>query len=325
MALSFGKEFVLMSPSVFTVREVSTAGKSMTPEAQIRFVQTGSHRLAYTGQNENAEGIPVVFIHGLTASLRFWDAAMYQHLREQHPWYSLSLPFHYPSTFTAGARLDEFMLAEMMDKCLHEMVSGQKIILVGYSLGGFAALNYAAKYPARVHSVISIGGFMSGGAKGLEKVLMGLSKGRLIRKAIFHLGWRLMCLHPFFLKMAVLLYAADQRALLRYKYLDETIRNIFPDVRRHPVEKIRQLFRYLIDMNVLDEIAKIKMPVLVIAGEADPIIPYEHQRRCAEVLPNSQFLSLPGAGHVALGERPDVVEGAIVDWVKAAQVSLHDQ
>lgn len=283
----------------------------------VRYLSARGHGIACLLHNQEASGIPVVFIHGMTASVRFWEAAMYEPIRRDHPWYSLSLPYHHPSTFPENAVMDEYILADLMEECFQQLLpDGRDFILVGYSLGAFAALNYAAKYPVRVASIISIGGMMNGKAKGLEGVLMNLSKGNFFRKSLFHLGWRIMALHPFFLKVAVFFYAADYRALWHYDCLDETLRNIFPDVKRHPVEKIRQFFRYLIGMNVMDEVRKLTMPVLVIAGEADPVIPYAHQLRCAEALPHSTFLSLPGTGHVAFGERPEVVRTAIVDWIK---------
>ena len=178
------------------------------------------------------------------------------------------------------------------------------------------ALNYAAKYPHRVKSVISIGGFANGRAKGLDGMLQFLSKGRIFRKALFHAGWATMRLHPLLLKGAVMLYAYDWRALLQYTALDETLALIYPDVKQHPVEAIRLLFRYLLGMNVMDEMHAITMPVLSIVGDRDPVIPYEHQVKYTEALPQGRLLCLSQTGHVALAERDQRVHEAMVNWLQ---------
>ena len=286
---------------------------------QLSFTPVGRHRIAsLTYANEGADRLPVVWVHGLTASLRFWEPAMYAAVREQRQWYSISLPLHHPSTYDGEAsadHLDEYLLAELLARPIHELLPTGRFHLVGYSLGAFACLNYAAKHPARVASVVSIGGFMSGRAKGLEGVLQFFAQGHFLRKAIFHAGWWVMQRHVWFLKLATLFYARRWRRLLRFAPLDPTLRAIFPDVRRHSIAGQQSLFRYLLEMDLMDEVDQITTPVLVIAGEKDPIIPYAHQRTCADRLVNGEFLSLPGVGHVAFGEAPEVFEAAVLNWL----------
>ncbi|MCP9236504.1 alpha/beta fold hydrolase [Lewinella sp. JB7] len=285
----------------------------------LSFTTHARHRIASLAyRNPGADRLPVVWIHGLTASLHFWEPAMYAEIRRQREWFSISLPLHHPSTyageFTADS-LNEEIFAELVARPIDSLIPHGKFHLVGYSLGGFACLNYAAKYPERVASIISIGGFMTGRARGLEGVLQFFARGHVLRKAVFHGSWWLMQRHVVFLKLATLFYARRWRQLLRYPYLDPTLRMIFPDVRHHPVAGQRALFRYLLEMNLMDEIDDIHLPVLVIAGDRDPIIPYDHQRAYAERLGNGTFLSLPGVGHVAFAEAPDAFREAVLSWL----------
>lgn len=234
-------------------------------------------------------------------------------------WASVSLPLHYPSVPAPDYRrrgMDEHLMCDLLWSTIEQIYGPQpKVVLVGYSLGGFAALNIAAKHPGAIRAVASIGGFLTGRAKGLERVLQELSKGRLVRRGLFHAAWRILQSHLFFLRLAVRFYAHDTRALLRYPHLDETLRAIFPDVKRHDIEAMRLLFRYLLDMSLTDEIDRIRMPVLVIAGEKDPIIPYRHQRKYALALPDCRFCSLPGTGHVPFAERADEFERVFTSWL----------
>lgn len=290
-------------------------------DPRLTFVELAGHHLATLSYpNPAASRLPVVWIHGLTASLRFWETAMYPELEAERAWYSVSLPLHHPSSyagrFTADS-LDEYLFADLVDAAITQVLPEGRFHLVGYSLGGFACLNYAAKYPARVASVVSVGGFMTGRAKGLEGVLQFFSRGEFLRRTVFHLSWWVMKRHVFFLKLATIFYARRWRQLLRYPFLDPTLRDIFPDVRRHNVAGQRHMFRYMLDMNVWDEIDHITAPVLVIAGDRDPIIPYAHQRACAHRLPHAKFLSLPGVGHVAFAEAPEAFRNAVMGWLAA--------
>ena len=123
--------------------------------------------------------------------------------------------------------------------------------------------------------------------------------------------------HVTFLKLATLFYARRRRALLRYPALDATLNLIFQDVRRHDIEGQRALFRYLLEMDLMDELEALTHPVLVIAGDRDPIIPFTHQRAYAELLPNAELAVLRGVGHVPFAEAAEEFRGLILGWLAA--------
>ena len=289
-------------------------------EPLLSFVEHAGHRLAVLSHpNPSASRLPVVWIHGLTASVRFWEAAMYPEIRAERSWYSISLPLHHPSTYDGNINaneISEFLLAELIHRAVEECVPAGPFHMVGYSLGAFACLNYAAKFPGRVRSVVSVGGFMRGRARGLEGVLQFFSAGTFVRKALFHAGWWIMQRHVIFLKLATLAYARQWRRLLRYPYLDATLDNIFPDVSRHSITGQRVLFRYLLEMDLLDETERLDIPTLVVAGTADPIIPYAHQEECARRLPQGQLLPLAGVGHVAFAEASLSFHDSVIQWLR---------
>lgn len=63
-----------------------------------------------------------------------------------------------------------------------------------------------------------------------------------------------------------------------------------------------------------DELGRITVPVLVIAGELDTKFT-DIGRRMTEALPDATFVSIEGAGHAAHTERPDQVAEVIADWI----------
>jgi pimeloyl-ACP methyl ester carboxylesterase len=54
-----------------------------------------------------------------------------------------------------------------------------------------------------------------------------------------------------------------------------------------------------------DELARIAMPTLVVAGDRDSIEPVETAVRICRALPRGELLVLPGAGHFAHRDRPE--------------------
>jgi pimeloyl-ACP methyl ester carboxylesterase len=65
------------------------------------------------------------------------------------------------------------------------------------------------------------------------------------------------------------------------------------------------------------QLGRLEMPALVIWGLLDPYIPDRFGRTYADVLPHSELLELPDAGHVPWLDRPDVI-ARVADFLGAA-------
>jgi pimeloyl-ACP methyl ester carboxylesterase/mannose-6-phosphate isomerase-like protein (cupin superfamily) len=74
--------------------------------------------------------------------------------------------------------------------------------------------------------------------------------------------------------------------------------------------------RAMADPGLLDRLASVTVPVLVIWGEADRIIPVEHGRAYAKAIPNARFLLLPESGHLPQLEAPDRLLAAVRDFAQ---------
>jgi pimeloyl-ACP methyl ester carboxylesterase len=46
-----------------------------------------------------------------------------------------------------------------------------------------------------------------------------------------------------------------------------------------------------------DKVATLTMPALILHGDADQTVKHQEGQKLAEVLPNNQFITYPGAGH----------------------------
>ncbi len=92
---------------------------------------------------------PIVFIHGIGASVNFWATGQPAMLKDRY-WASLSLPGHMPATFPDGFTSDDIqaaVLAQVMGEAVRRLAGGVPAVLVGHSTGGFMALSIAAHVP----------------------------------------------------------------------------------------------------------------------------------------------------------------------------------
>ncbi len=117
------------------------------------FIHHDGLRLQYF---EAGNGPPVLLIHGWGGrARRQWHRTVTE-LRDSYHFYALSLRGHGQSD---EMRDPDYGWKELADDCeaLRKATGVQRwAAVVGYSLGGLVAFNYAALYPARVNSVCAV-------------------------------------------------------------------------------------------------------------------------------------------------------------------------
>lgn len=64
-------------------------------------------------------------------------------------------------------------------------------------------------------------------------------------------------------------------------------------------------------------LAAIKVPTLVLVGDADRLTPPERAREMVAGIVDARLVVVPECGHMAPIERPDAVNGALADWMRA--------
>src|SRR5512142_3294625 len=101
-------------------------------------------------------GTPVILIHGLAASLHDWDDLIPELSANGYASYALDLLGHgdSPKPDERGYQMD--WLFEHFSKWVESLQLGKPAVLIGHSLGGYVALEYARRLPAATQSLILV-------------------------------------------------------------------------------------------------------------------------------------------------------------------------
>jgi len=166
------------------------------------------------------------------------------------------------------------------------------VVLVGHSLGGGIALQYALDYPQDLAGVITVG-----------------SGGRLR-------------VHPDFLQMME--KAIDEPSLLA-GFLGQAHAGIDPAlaavIERRTAENTARAFlndfRACDRFDIMDQLAAIRVPMLAIVGDQDMMTPAKYSRFMVDKVPNAQMVVVPGGTHFVFAEQPEAVNGAIEAFLRS--------
>lgn len=100
-------------------------------------------------------GLPVVFIHSFAGSSEHWTDQL-EHIRPGHRAVAFDLRGHGRSEARAG---DDVAIEDLADDVgtVIDALGLERVALVGHSIGGLAAIAYAAANPERVAAMLLVG------------------------------------------------------------------------------------------------------------------------------------------------------------------------
>jgi pimeloyl-ACP methyl ester carboxylesterase len=172
--------------------------------------------------------------------------------------------------------------------------------LVGHSMGSLAALECAARYPERVHRVALIGTAfpMRVAPQLLDATRARESEAHLTINAWSHSGPAPYPSNPgpgFWVR------GANLRLMRRQK----------PGVLHADFAACDSYTAGL------GNAARVKCPALFILGRLDAMTPARAGRDLASAVPHSVVKTLADSGHNLMGEKPDEVLDALVEFLRA--------
>lgn len=251
-------------------------------------VEAGGRRLRYLKLGD-AEGPPVIFIHGFGGDLNNWLFNQ-PALAEKHTTYALDLPGHGGSAKEVGAGDIAAMTAAVVD--FMAALDIPKAHLVGHSLGGGVSLNLALEHPDRAASVTAIATAGLGPEISMEYIegFIANSRARKLKPVL-----EMLVYDPA-------LVTGDMiEDVLKYKRLDG-VDAALTKVAGATFTGGRQ------GLELKPRLGDSRVPIQVIWGREDRIVPAAH----AEGLPASVKLTvLDQAGHLVHMEKSGEVNALI--------------
>jgi 3-oxoadipate enol-lactonase len=87
-------------------------------------------------------------------------------------------------------------------------------------------------------------------------------------------------------------------------------------MRAVPASTYRAAVRCLVSFDERDNLGRIEVPVLVLAGEHDRNAPADMMKRMAARIPGARYMCLSGVGHLSNVEAPQQFDRAILDFLR---------
>ncbi len=235
-------------------------------------IQVGGWPIVY---EVAGEGEPVVLVHGLSGSTRWWFRNV-PAIAKRYRVYLVDLP----GFGTMRSLRRRFVLAETATWLSEwmEAVGLERAHLVGHSMGGYVSVRLAASRPELVSHLVLI----APAGVPAERSMLG------------HLVPLLLAAH----------YATPA-------FMPVLVRDA---LRMGPITLWRAA-RDLLAEDIRGDLQNIQVPTLLVWGEKDPLIPPAVGDLLRAEIPNSRLLLLQRAGHVPMFDQPKNFDAALLAFL----------
>ena len=262
------------------------------------------------GYRAEGSGSVLVLLHGIAGTSATWDDLI-PRLSARHRVLAPDLLGHGESAkpegdYSLGAYAN--MLRDFLEVLGHERAT-----LVGHSLGGGIALQFAYQFPERCERLVLVS------SGGLGREVHPVLRAAALPGAEVVLPWLSVAARQ---SVGRVVHALGSLGLRASADLEESWRSFVsleePDARRaflHTVRGIIDLHGQRVSAHDRLYLAA-ELPTLILWGERDRLIPVRHAREAHERIPGSRLEVFPGAGHFSWRDEPRRFAEVLLDFMK---------
>jgi pimeloyl-ACP methyl ester carboxylesterase len=240
----------------------------------------------------------IVFLHGFAESSNIWT----EFIQNCPPYYQLLTPnfpgYGSPDTPPATDYSMEAMAEFVRDEL--DQAGAQQAILIGHSMGGYVALAFAEKYPARVAGLCL---FHSSAQADTDEKKANRDKNISFVERHGVVKFMETFIRPLFAD-------ANEETMMPYR---RRLEEIGAATSSASVLGGMQAMRDRPDRTAV--LRQATFPVLFIVGKEDAAVPLATALEQVALPPMSTALFLERVGHVGFFERPDATRRAVLDFV----------
>jgi pimeloyl-ACP methyl ester carboxylesterase len=274
---------------------------------QAQVISLHGHALSFV---DSGAGEAVLFVHGLLGSHASWEHLV-DRLDDRHRVLVPDLYGHGASATLKGDYSLATHAATLRD--LIDRLGIDRVTLVGHSLGGGISLEFCYLFPERVERLVLVGtgglgrevnpALRAATLPGAEWVLPALASGwvrgrvETVGRTMARAGWRasrdVRAAWDGFARLSDAesrrAFLTTTRAVMDARGQSVTARDFLPDL--------------------------IGLPVLVIWGTNDMVIPFRHAARAKEAIPGCRVELFEGAGHFPHLDDPERFADLLRDFM----------
>lgn len=249
---------------------------------------------------EAGPGPTLLLVHGFPFDGRMWEPqadslrGRYQLLIPDLPGFGRSVPSESPPS------IEDYALSLV---ALLDTVEIRRAVLCGFSMGGYVALAFAARFPERLAGLV------------LADTRAGADPEE-VRAARTETALRVLREGPGFLADTMPEKLLSQTTLESGPGLVGRVRTLMRDQPRQGVAAALLAMRDRPDRTA--ELARIARPTLVLCGAEDGVTPPAEMRTMAEAIPGARYAQIPGAGHLSNLENPEAFNRLVAGFLDAA-------
>lgn len=225
----------------------------------------------------DGNGKPLVFIHGLSDNLLYWEF-LANNLQHDHQILRVDLRGHGESELgNEDITIDTYV--DDLNNLLEEL-NISKVNLIGFSLGGAVALDFAIKYLQKVDSIVLMSSFY--------KVDEGLKSTLNQFKNSLNLGFEEFYdnILPMVLCPDVIDENKEELELLK----DMASQNA-------NIEAYIKAVDVCLNFNAEKDVSQINVPTLILAGKYDDISTLDMQKELHNKIENSKLIVFDNTKH----------------------------
>jgi len=245
----------------------------------------------------NPGGAPIaILLHGLGATGDSWQLQFPALIESGFRILAPDMRGFGKSTYPEGPNSPQIMAADVANFLSRLEVTSVNV--VGISMGGTIALQFALDHPSMVDSLLLVNTF-----------------ARLRPNKISY--WLFYSIR--FLLIQVLGIPNQARFVVKrlFPYPEqEFLRETFYKqiIQANPTG-YRSAIRSFVNFNVTDRLSEIQSPTLVVTGDKDSVVPPRTQKELVEKIPNAQHVVINNAGHAVIVEKPEEFNLAILGFL----------
>jgi pimeloyl-ACP methyl ester carboxylesterase len=247
----------------------------------------------------SGKGRPIVFIHGWAASHQFWKNQI-QEFQDSYRILAYDLRGHGDSNKPKTGYQVSNHITDLAALLAREKISHP--VLIGHSLGGMIALQYALEYPSSPSALVLVGTNPHPVPTMKRSIQFSL------------LSWIISISRSRAAKFTrTQIFAPDvDPALVEW---------VNQDSLRTPTHVIRQTLKAVKGFNVIERLSEIECPTCIINGEYETAVDSETVSQMLQLMPQAEFVSIPGSGHNVMLEKADAFNEALASFLRSTPYS----